>query len=100
MPNRFFTQSASVLLSKATSLDAIVPLLSEFVIAKRTDNILDPELSGPSLVLAFRPEVNGYVSVDIRNKKWPDDMGDSKTDPMLLGRGPWGITGLLLFPAA
>lgn len=98
MAKRFFTQSASVLLSKATSLDAIVPLLSEFVIAKRIDNSADPELSGPSLVLAFRPDVNGYVSVDIRNKKWPDHMGDPETDPMLLGAWSMGYYGPFTFP--
>lgn len=98
MPKRFFTQSATVLLSKATSLDAIVPLLSEFVIAKRIDNSPAPDLSGPNLILAFRPEVNGYLSVDIRNKKWPDHMGNPKTDAMLFGAWSMGHYGPYTFP--
>src|SRR5439155_24039957 len=49
MPKGFFTQSACVLLSQATSLDAIVPLLSEFSIAKRVDQSTEPNLGGPAL---------------------------------------------------
>ena len=37
MAKGFFTQSADVLLSKDTSLDAVVSLLSEFEIVRRTD---------------------------------------------------------------
>ncbi len=59
MPKGFFTQSASVLLSQATSLDVIAPLLSEFSIAKRVEQTADPNLGGPALILSFRPEVNG-----------------------------------------
>lgn len=98
MAKRFFTQSASILLSRATSLDAIVPLLSEFTIAKRMDESTAPELAGPSLVLSYRPEVNGYVSVDIRNKRWPDLMGDPKTDPTLFAAWSMGYYGPLTFP--
>ena len=58
MPKGFFTQSACVLLSNSTSLDAIAPLLLEFSIAKRVDQTTDPHLGGPALILAFRPEVN------------------------------------------
>ena len=60
MPKGFFTQSACVLLSQATSLDSIIPLLNEFSIAKRVDQTSNPNLGGPSLILPFRPEVNGY----------------------------------------
>ena len=76
MPKGFFTQSACVLLSQATSLDAIASLLSEFSIAKRVEQNTDPNLGGPALILPFRPQVNGYVNVDLRNRKWPDHMGD------------------------
>jgi len=98
MPKGFFTQSACVLLSNATSLDAIVPLLSEFVIAKRVDQISDPNLGGPALILAFRPEVNGYVSVDVRNWRWPDHMGDPKTEGMLFAAWTMGHYGPYTFP--
>jgi predicted nucleotidyltransferase len=60
MPRGFFTQSACVLLAKPTSLDAITPLLSEFRIAKRIDEFKEIHFGGPSLIVAFRSEVNGY----------------------------------------
>ena len=98
MPKGFFTQSACVLLSNATSLDAIAPLLSEFSIAKRVDQAVAPELSGPTLILAFRPNVNGYVQVDVRNKAWPDHMGDPKTEGMLFAAWTMGHYGPFAFP--
>ena len=30
----------------------------------------------PAWVVAWRPEVNGYVTVDVVDAPWPDDMGD------------------------
>jgi len=87
-----------VLLAKPTSLDVIVPLLSEFQIAKRIDDFKEIHMGGPSLIVAFRPEVNGYANVDIREGKWPDDMGDPKTNPMLFGAWTMGFYGPLTFP--
>ena len=98
MPKGFFTQSACVLLAHPTSLDAVAPLLSEFVIAKRLDHVTDPVLSGPALILPFRPEVNGYVCVDVRNRKWPDHMGDPKTEAMLFAAWTMGHYGPYAFP--
>ncbi len=98
MAKGFFTQSACVLLSETTSLDAIKPFLSEFQIAKRVDRVIDPTLGGPALIVAFRPEVNGYVNVDLRHTKWPDHMGDPKTEPMLFAAWSMGHYGPLTFP--
>jgi len=99
MPKGFFTQSACVLLSRATSLDAIAPLLSEFGTVKRVDNkTTDPNLGGPALILSFRPEVNGYVSVDVRNSRWPDHMGDPKNEFMLFAAWSMGHYGPFTFP--
>jgi len=98
MPKGFFTQSACVLLSNATSLDALEPLLSEFQIAKRVEQTTDPNLGGPSLILSYRPEVNGYVNVDVRNRKWPDHMGDPKTEGMLFAAWTMGHWGPYAFP--
>lgn len=54
-------------------------LLSDFQIAKRVEQTTDPNLGGPALMLPHRPEVNGYVNVDVRHRKWPGHMGDPKT---------------------
>src|SRR5688572_30459129 len=100
MPKGFFTQSACVLLSKATSLDAVTPLLSEFRIAARADEVADPHLRGPALMLDFRPEVNGVVQVDLRDQKWPDHMGDPGTEPMLFAAWSMGHYGPFAFPGS
>ncbi len=100
MPKGFFTQSACVLLSNTTSLAAIIPLLSEFTMAKRVDQVTDPNLGGPALILSFRPEVNGYANVDVRNVKWPDHMGDPKTDAMLFAAWTMGHYGPFTFPGS
>lgn len=96
MAKALFTQSADILLSKETSLDAIVPLLSGFEIANRVDTA--QEFSGPSVLLPFRPKVNGYVHVDIRNQKWPDHMGDPESELTLFTSWSMGFYGPLAFP--
>ncbi len=98
MPKGFFTQSACVLLSNATSLEALAPLLSEFQIAKRVEQTTDPNLGGPALIVPYRPEVNGYVNVDVRNRKWPDHMGDPKSEAMLFAAWSMGHWGPHAFP--
>jgi hypothetical protein len=100
MPKRWFTQSACILLAKATSLDEIIPLLSAFNIVGRHDEVTDIHLGGPRLILSFRPEVNGYVQVNVRNIKWPDHMGDPKIEPMLMGAWAMGHYGPFTFPGS
>jgi hypothetical protein len=98
MPKGFFTQSACILLSTPTSLDAVVPLLSEFQIAKRIDEPTELHFGGPSLILSYRPEVNGYAKVDVRDGKWPDQMGDPEKESMLFAAWSMGHYGPLAFP--
>jgi hypothetical protein len=99
MGKGFFTQSACVLLSRPAVLDEVVSLLGETGIVKRTDDRpASDDMAGPSVVLAFRPEVNGYVDVDIQNRPWPDHMGDPKAEPMLLGAWSMGHFGPFTFP--
>lgn len=56
------------------------------------------QFGGPSLVVAFRPDVNGYVSVDVVDRPWPDHMGDPKTDPTTMGAWSMGCFGPFAFP--
>lgn len=98
MPKGLFTQSACVLLSRETSLDEIAPLLSEFTIAKRTEPPANPNFGGPSLLIPYRPEVKGCVSVEARSGKWPDHMGDAKTEFELFGAWSMGFFGPFTFP--
>jgi hypothetical protein len=45
-------------------------------------------------LIEMRPEVNGYVAVDMLNVPWPDDMGDPKA-----GDGDDGMGRVMLFAA-
>ncbi len=54
-------------------------------------------LSGPTLIVAYRPEVNGYISVDIVTRAWPDHMG-SNSEQSLFRAWALGHFGPLTFP--
>ncbi len=56
------------------------------------------QFGGPSLVVAFRPDVNGYVSVDVVDRPWPDHMGDPNTDPTTMGAWSMACFGPFAFP--
>jgi len=94
----FFTQGASVLFSAPITLDELEPLLADFEIVRRMDPQPDPDIGGPSLLVAFRPEVRGYLAVDLQDRVWPDHMGDPKTEPTLFGAWSTGHFGPLAFP--
>jgi len=53
---------------------------------------------GPTLIVPFRPKVNGYVAVDLVNHPWPDAMGDLKSDPMTFGAWLMAHFGPLAYP--
>ena len=98
MAKGFYTQGVCVLLSRPTTLDDIVPLLGGYEIVKRIDEAPTPDMGGPTLIVPFRPEVNGYVSVDIQDRRWPDHMGDPKSEPMLFASWSMGHFGPFAFP--
>src|SRR5690349_3554554 len=94
MPSKiFYTQGLAILLRRAMTLDAIESCLDGFTIVSRQEESTDWHLSGPSLVVAYRPEVNGCVMVDIVDHPWPDQMGDPKTEPELFGQWHLGQFG-------
>lgn len=98
MAKGFFTQGVCVLLSRPAALDQLEPLLGEFRIVKRIDDAPSPDMSGPSFTVEFRPDVNGYVSVDCRDRPWPDHMGDTKNEPVLFGAWSMGHFGPHAYP--
>lgn len=99
MAKGFWTQGFAVLLDKAVSLDEIAPLLRDFEIARRVNGGEGwEEMGGETLILSFRPEVNGFVTLDVVNRPWPDTMGDSQTEIALFGAWSMGFFGPLTFP--
>jgi hypothetical protein len=98
MAKGLFTQGAAVLFSSSPTLDELEDLLREFSVPKRDDKGTEPDLSGPSLVVTYRPQVNGYVTVDVQARQWPDHMGDPAKEPMLFGAWSMGHFGPFAYP--
>src|SRR5215204_4045294 len=98
MPKGFFSQSACVLLSQPTSLAEVAPLLTAFQVVKQVDTSEQPHMGGPGFIVGYRPNANGYVNVDVRSGKWPDHMGDPKSEAMLFAAWSMGHYGPFTFP--
>lgn len=96
MAKGMFTQGLAVLFERAPALDAITAALDVPVLRR-----LDEDagwISGPSVVVAHRPELNGYVSIDVVDAPWPDSMGSPTEDPDLFGAWSMGFFGPFAFP--
>lgn len=101
MPSKaFYTQGVAILLRQAPTLDEVASRLGDFTIAGRQKESSDWRLSGPSLVIAYKAEVNGYVLVDIVDHRWPDQMGDPNTEPELFGAWHLGQFGPGTWPGS
>src|SRR4029453_5302995 len=94
MPHKgFYTQGLAIFLGQAVTLDAIEEHLTGFTVGNRGEGSTSWAIAGPSLVVAYRPEVNGYVSVDITDHRWPDSMGDPQSEPEVFAGGSTGHFG-------
>ncbi|MBS2027690.1 MAG: DUF4261 domain-containing protein [Deltaproteobacteria bacterium] len=98
MPKGHFTQSTTVLFEHAPSLDVLAAALGGFTIARRMEDPGPPWMGGPSLLIPMRPEVNGYVLIDIVPQPWPDRMGDPKQHVDLFGAWALGWFGPFVYP--
>ncbi|MEZ6040903.1 MAG: DUF4261 domain-containing protein [Planctomycetaceae bacterium] len=98
MPKGIYTQTTCVLLSGPATLDELTTALDGFEICKRIDRSSSWELGGPTLVIAYRPDVNGFVAIDVVNRQWPDSMGDPQSSSTLFGAWVMGQFGPFTFP--
>lgn len=100
MAKGMFTQGVSLLTNGETTIDHLKAALVQqgFDVVKELPASEHRAFGGPTLILAFLPEVNGYVSVDVVNESWPDAMGDPKQDWMTFGAWSMGHFGALAFP--
>ena len=98
MPKGQFTHCACVLLDQAPSLDELKKLLADFEVRNQIDAGDQWAFAGPTLIIDFQPEQNGFVSVDIVDRPWPDEMGDPQTDAILFGAWTLGHFGPSTFP--
>lgn len=93
-----FTQGVVVLLRAPVAVEELSSYLPEFPFLRISPPGEHWEFGGATAVVGFRPEVNGCVLIDSVNQVWPDHMGDSKNEPMLLGAWSMGHFGPLAFP--
>jgi len=94
----FFTQGLVILLRAPIGLEELRPLLAQFDVGKELPPSENWEMSGPGLVISYRPEVHGSVTLDVVGHPWPDDMGDAKATPMRFAAWSMGHFGPFTFP--
>jgi hypothetical protein len=96
-----FTQAVVLLTDGRSTIDSVRESLAKkgFDAVRQMPANEDWRLGGPSVLIPFRPEVNGYAIVDVVSRPWPDTMGDPKSDPLTFGAwtlghlGPWTYPG-------
>src|SRR5215468_8372854 len=97
MPKGLYSQGVTLLTDGSTTLNDLKMALQKhgFKVVKETAASECWQFGGATLVIPYRPDINGYVAVDLVNQNWPDAMGDPKVDPMTFGAwsmghfGPW-----------
>jgi hypothetical protein len=100
MAKGLFSQGVCLLTDGQTTIKHLKAALEErdFEIVKQVPTQKDWQFGGPTLVVTYEPEVNGYAAVDVVNQPWPDTMGDPRTDSMTFAAWSMGHFGPLTFP--
>jgi Domain of unknown function (DUF4261) len=100
MAKGLFSQGVCLLTDGQTTIKDLKAALEEkdFEIVKQVPAHKDWQFGGPTLVVSFLPEVNGYAAVDVVKEPWPDSMGDPKTDPTTFATWTMGQFGPFAFP--
>lgn len=98
----FFTQGVSLLTNGQTTTDSLKSVLRQhgFDIVKESPAQENWAFGGATLVIAFLPDVNGYVAIDLVNQPWPDSMGDPQSDSMIFAAWSMGHFGPFAFPGS
>lgn len=98
MAKGIFTQGLVVLLSRSVCSEEVAEYLDGYEVAGRRGASKVPEMGGPSLVISYLPEQNGYVVIDVFPSPWPDHMGDPATEAQLFASWGMGHFGPLTYP--
>lgn len=96
----FITQANVILFSATPSLGEVKAALEGVQVTKEVSESETWQISGPSLLVPYRPEVNGFCSIDIVDRGWPDSMGDPASDPTTYMAWVTGQFGPFTFPGA
>lgn len=102
MAKGYCTAGVAVLFDSTPSIEAIAAALDGFELARvEPTRASEPRWAGgmPFVLVAFRPEVNGYVIVEIADRPWPDDMGQPDPEHVeLFAAWSMGFFGPFVFP--
>ncbi|MHB1556633.1 MAG: DUF4261 domain-containing protein [Isosphaeraceae bacterium] len=100
MAKGMFTQGMVLLTDGRTTIDDVKAALVQQGLDVVNELPAQEEwaFGGPSLVVPFRPQVNGYAAVDVVDHAWPDAMGDAKANVMEFGAWSMGFFGPLAYP--
>ncbi len=99
MPRGFFTQSTTILFTRAPSIDEIEAALEPLrcpILRRHTE--AGWMSGGTELLVPFGDDPEGHVHVDVVDQPWPDTMGDPEKDPPLFAAWGMGAFGPLAFP--
>ncbi len=97
MAKGLFTQGMCVLLRQPMSIRDVESRLSMFDVTGRQQSIED-DAAPETLVLKFRPEVDGHLMVTPSRARWPDDMGEPDENPEAFVAWSLGQYGPLTYP--
>ncbi|HTU26600.1 MAG TPA: DUF4261 domain-containing protein [Pirellulales bacterium] len=104
MPKGFFSQGVTLLTDATVSLAEVTSALEMHGYCVDDESAGASAESwcfgGPSVLVPYRPEVNGSVLVDVVDHRWPDAMGDPKSDPTIFGAWSMGHFGPFAFPGS
>lgn len=100
MPKGFFSQGVCLLTDGRTGVSDVRSAIEKagFHIHREIAPNEHWSFGGPAVLIPYRAEVNGSVTVDVVNHPWPDTMGDPKSDPMTFGAWSMGFFGPFAFP--
>lgn len=101
MAKGFFTQGATLLTNGHTTLNQVRDALRQQgfdIINEEFPAREEWAFGGPTVIIRFLPQVNGYAIVDLVNGTWPDGMGDPKSDPSTFSAWLMGFFGPFAFP--
>ena len=95
MAKGMFSQGVCLLSDGSTEIEHVKQALEDNQLEVLKQNLpgTNPWFGGNSLIIAYRPEINGYLSIDLLNNSWPDHMGNPKTEPDLFGAWSMGRFG-------
>jgi hypothetical protein len=100
MPKGFFSQGVALLTDGRTTIADVKAAIQAagFNVVKEIAPQPAWSFGGPALLVPYRPEVDGTVTIDVVDRPWPDAMGDAKSDPMTFGAWSMGYFGPFAYP--